>query len=132
MFSWFESTFETCSGEFCRLKVIFRFTGRLKTLFRFKYFLEKNILSGILYRYIYSNCKFTFYRKIFWHIFFWTYECIRTSNLTRKSIKSAGELAIYYPLLECDFPITFGGFDILASDSYNGRFTCKMWQAIFE
>ena len=40
-----------------------------------------------------------------------------TSNLTEKRIKNAKELALSDHLLQCDSPITFGDFDILASDS---------------
>ena len=39
------------------------------------------------------------------------------SNLTGKRIKNAEELAISDNLLQCDSPITFHDFDILASDS---------------
>ena len=34
---------------FCKLTVVFRSTCRLGSLFRFKYFLEQKILTGIVY-----------------------------------------------------------------------------------
>ena len=45
---------------YCKLKVIFRCKSRLNTLFRFKYSLEKKIHSGIIYRYMCSNCMVTY------------------------------------------------------------------------
>ena len=39
------------------------------------------------------------------------------SNLMEKHIKNAEELAISDNLLQCDSPITFEDYDILASDS---------------
>ena len=39
------------------------------------------------------------------------------SNLMEKHIKNAEELAISDNLLQCDYPITFEDYDILASDS---------------
>ena len=46
-----------------KLKIIFRSKCRLNTLFRFKDSLEKKILSGIIYHYMCSNCKVTYYGK---------------------------------------------------------------------
>ena len=50
---------------YCKLKVIFRSKCKLNTVFRFKDSLEKKILSGIICRYTCSNCKVTYYGKIF-------------------------------------------------------------------
>ena len=48
-----------------------------------------------------------------------------TSNLTGKRIKNAKELAISDHLLQCDSPITFDDFDILASDSNKFKLLVK-------
>ena len=42
---------------------------------------------------------------------------MRTSNLTGERIKNTKKPAISDHLLQCDFPITFDDFDILASES---------------
>ena len=102
---------------FCKLNVVFRSTCRLGSLFRFKDSLKKKILSGIVYRYTCSNCKVTYYGKMFRHFFTRASEHMGTSNLTGKSVKNAKESAISDHLLQCDSPITFDDFDILASDS---------------
>ena len=43
------------------------------------------------------------------------------SNLTRKHIENTKELAISEQLLQCDSPITFDDFDILAFNSNKGK-----------
>ena len=64
-----------------------------------------------------SNCKVTYYGKTFRHFFTRASEHMGTSNLRGKRIKNAIELAISDHLLQCDSPITFDDFNILASDS---------------
>ena len=46
---------------FCKLKIIFKSKCRLNTLFHFKDLFEKNIGSEIIYHYMFSNCKVTYY-----------------------------------------------------------------------
>ena len=46
--------------------------------------------------------------------------------ITGKRIKNVKELAISDHMLQCDFPITFDDFDILASDSNKGKFTYQI------
>ena len=74
-------------------------------------------LSGIVYRYTCANWKVTYHGKTFPHFLNRSSEHIGTSNLTRKCIKNAKELAISNQLLQCDSAITFDDLDILGSDS---------------
>ena len=48
-----------------------------------------------------------------------------TSNLTGKRIKYVKESAICNHLLQCDSPISFDDFDILASDSKKFKLLLK-------
>ena len=48
-----------------------------------------------------------------------------TSNLIGKHIKSAKDLRISHHLLQCDSPITFDDFDILASNSKKSKLFIK-------
>ena len=103
--------------SFCKLNVVFRSTCRLGNLFKFKDSLEKKILSEIVYRYTCSNCKVIYYGKTFRYFFTRASEHMGTLNLTVKRIKNAKELAMSDYLLQCDSPINFDDFDILASNS---------------
>ena len=79
---------------------------------------SRKILPGIVYRYTCSNCKVTYYGKTFRHFFTRASEHKGTSNLTRKRIKNAKESAISDHLLQCNSPISFDDFDILASNKF--------------
>ena len=48
-----------------------------------------------------------------------------TSNLIGKHIKNAKDLRISQYLLQCDSPITFDDFDILASNSKKSKLFIK-------
>ena len=97
----------------------------LDPLADFKDSLEKKILSAIVYRYTCNKRKVTYYGKTFRHFFTRASEHMGTSNLTRKRIKNAKESAISDHLLQCDSPITFDDFDILASDSNKFKLLIK-------
>ena len=55
--------------KFCKLKVIFQSPCQLNSLFRYKDSLQKKIRSDIVYRYMCSNCKVTYYGKKYRHFF---------------------------------------------------------------
>lgn len=46
-------------------------------------------------------------------------------NLTGKGIKNSKGLAIFDPVLQCDYPTIFYNFDILASDFNNFKLLIK-------
>ena len=70
------------------------------------------------------------FRKTFQHFFTIASEHIGTSNLTGKRVKNAKELAISDHLLQCDSPITFNDFDILASNSNKFKLLIKEYLLI--
>ena len=65
-----------------KLKIIFRSKCSLHILFRFKDSLEKDILSGTIYRKTCSSCKVTYYGKALRHFFTKAAEHKGISNLT--------------------------------------------------
>ena len=109
----------------CKLNVVFKSTCRLGNLLRFNESIEKEILSEIVHCYTYSNCKVNYDRKLFWHIFTKASEHMATSDLIGKHIKNAKDLRISHHLLQCESPITFDDFDILASNSEKSKLFIK-------
>ena len=103
--------------KFCKLKVIFQSPCKLNSLFRYKDSLQKKIRSDIVYRYMCSNCKVTYYGKTYRHFFTRAAEHMGISNLTGK------RLSVH--LLECNCSIDFDHFDILASDANRFRLLIK-------
>ena len=103
--------------KFCELKVIFQSPCKLNSLFRYKDSLQKKIHSDIVYRYMCSNCKVTYYGKTYRHFFTRAAEHMGISNLTGKYLKCVKQSAVSDHLLECNCSIDFDHFDILASDA---------------
>ena len=85
--------------KFCKLKVIFQSPCKLNSLFRYKDSLQKKIHSDIIYRYMCSNCKVTYYGMTYRHFFTRAAEHMGISNLTGKRLKSVKQSAVSDPLL---------------------------------
>ena len=111
--------------KFCKLKVIFQSPCKLNSLFRYKDSLQKKIRSDIVYRYICSNCKVTYYGKTHCRFFTRAAEHMEISNLTGKHLKCVKQSAVSDHLLECNCSIDFDHFDILASDANKFRLLIK-------
>ena len=111
--------------KFCKLKVIFQSPCKLNSLFRYKDSLQKKIRSDIVYRYMCSNCKVTYYGKTYRHFFTRAAEHMGISNLTGKRLKCVKQSAVSDHLLECNCSIDFDHFDILASDANKFRLLIK-------
>ena len=101
--------------KFCKLKVIFQSTCKLNLPFHYKDSLQKKIRSDIVYRYMCSNCKATYYGKTYCHLFTRAAEHMGISNLTGKHLKCVKQSAVSDHLLECNCLIDFDHFDIVAS-----------------
>ena len=111
--------------KFCKLKVIFQSPCKLNSLFRYKDSRQKKIRSDIVYRYMCSNCKVTYYGKTYRHFFTRAAEHMGISNLTGKRLKCVKQSAVSDHLLECNCSIDFDHFDILASDANKFRLLIK-------
>ena len=104
------------SLKFCKLKVIFQSPWELNLLFCYKDSFQKKICSDIVYRYMCSNCKVTYYGKTYHHFFTRAAEHMGISYLTGKHLKSVKQPAISNTLLEYNCSIDFNHFDVLAFD----------------
>ena len=111
--------------KFCKLEVIFQLPCKLNSLFRYKDSLQKKICSDIVYRYMCSNCKVTYYGKTYRHFSTRAAEHMGISNLTGKRLKCVKQSAVPDHLLECNCSIDFDHFDILASDANRFRLLVK-------
>ena len=88
------------SNQVIKFKVIFQSPCKLNLLFCYKDSLQKKIRSDIVYKYMCSNCKVTYYGKTYCHFFTRAAEHMGISNLTRKHLKSARQTAVSDYLLE--------------------------------
>ena len=87
--------------------------------------LQKKICSDVVHRYMCSNCKVTYYGKIYHHFFTRAAEHVGISNLTGKRLKCVKQSAVSDHLLECNCSIDSDHFDILASDANKFRLLIK-------
>ena len=94
-------------------------------LFRYKDSLQKKISSDIVYRYMGSKCKVTYYGKTCRHFFSRVAEHMGISNLTGKRFKCVKQSAVSDHLLECTCLLDFDHFDNLASDANRFRLLIK-------
>ena len=97
----------------------------MNSLFRYKDSLQEKVCSDIVYRYMCSNCKVTYYGKTYHHFFTRAAEHMGISNLTGKRLKCAKHPAVPDHLLECNCSTDFDHFDILASDANKSRLLIK-------
>ena len=111
--------------KFCKLKFILQSPCKLNSLFRNKDSLQKKIRSDIVYRYMCSNCKVTYYGKTCRHFFTRAEEHMGIPNLTGKCLKFIKQSAVSDHLLECNCSIDFDHFNILASDANRFRLLIK-------
>ena len=111
--------------KFFKLKVIFQSPCKLNSLFCYKDSLQKKIHSDIVYRYVFSNRKVTYYGKTYRHFFTRAPEHMGISNLTGKRLKCVKQSAVSGHLHECNCSIDFDNFDILASDANRFRLRIK-------
>ena len=111
--------------KFCKLKVIFQSPCKLNLLFRYKDSLQKKIRSDIVYRYMCSNYKVTYYGKTYRHFFTRAVKHMGISNLTGKRLKYVKQSAVSDHLLECNCSIDFDHFDILPLTQTDSDFLLK-------
>ena len=109
--------------KYYKHKVTFQSPCKLNSLFRYKDSLQKKIRSDIVYRYMWSNCKVTYYGKTYRQFFTRAAEQMGISNLTGKRLKCVKKSAVSDHLFECNCSIDH--FDILASDSNKFRLLNK-------
>ena len=102
--------------KFCKLRVIFQSPFKLNSLFCYKGSLQKKVCSDLVYRYMCSNSKVTYYGKSNHHFI---------SNLTRRHLKYVKQSAVSDHLLECNCLIDFNHFVILATDANKFRLLIK-------
>ena len=108
-----------------KVVVIFKSKRRRNTLFRFQDSLEKKICSGIIYRYMRSNCKVTYDGKTLRHFYTRMAEDMGISYITGKRLKNVKQSAICNHLLQCNCAINFDNFSILATDSNKFKLLLK-------
>ena len=73
---------------YCSLRIAFQSKTRLSSLFRFKYFISKEISSHLVYKFTCSCCNATYYRESERHFILRASEHLGLTPLTGKRVKN--------------------------------------------
>jgi len=111
----------------CKLRIIFKASVRLSSLFKFKDQIPKLLQSGLVYRFKCSGCNATYYGKTKRHFKVRMCEHLGISHLTgkRRSVPDGHSSAVFEHTLFCDCSPSFSDFIVLARDSNNFKLTVK-------
>ena len=94
-----------------------KYKYKLRTLFRFKDNLDKEIRSNLAYRFSCSSGNATYYSKTYRHSFTRAAGHMGYSNLTDKCVKNVKKSQVSHHLLQRNCKIAFDHFDTLGSDT---------------
>ena len=111
----------------CNLRIIFKASVRLRSLFRFKDRVPKLLHSGLVYCFKCSGCNATYYGKTKPHFKVRICEHLGISHLTgKKRFLQAGQsTAILEHTLFCRGTPSFSDFNVLARDANDFKLTLK-------
>ena len=103
-----------CVLNFCKLKIAFKCQTRLSNCFRYKDLTPKDLISGVVYKFVWGLCNESYYDESIRHLDVRSGKHIDVSPLTWKKIKPSSNNALYDNLLRCNFLTSFVNFSILA------------------
>ena len=98
----------------CKLQIVFKSQRKLANVFRFKYRLPFDLLSGVVYKYTCGTCNSSYYGEMDRHLKFRSGEHIGVPLLTFGKVEPTKEIAICDHLLNCNNTASFGEFTISA------------------
>ena len=91
---------------FCKLRVIFKSTNRLKSYFNFKDVLPEPLRSCQIYKFTCGSCSASYTGKIFRHLKVRVSEYQGVSPRKDKIIKGTVSTSVRDHMLECDHIVT--------------------------
>ena len=112
----------------CNLKIIFKSTNRLSSLFNFKDVLPKELKSHLVYKFSCSSCNATYYGKTECHLKIRSDEHIGKSALTGKRVACKPSAVSDHLLLHDNSNSDFNDFTILCRD--NNKFKLSLRESI--
>ena len=102
---------------FCKLRVVFKSTNRLKSHFNFKDVLPEPLQSCQIYKFTCGNCSASYTDKTFQHLKVSVSEHQGVSPQTGKIVKGALSTSVSDHMLQCDHIVTWDHFKVLGRES---------------
>ena len=117
------------SIPFCKLKVLFKSSLRLGTLFNFKDHIPKTLLSGVVYKLSCGGCNATYIGKIKRHFKKRVSEHIGVSALTGKVLKGQQSESVRDHMLDLDHVVNLDDFILMTPD--NSDYLLQIKESLF-
>ena len=86
----------------CKLEIVFKCQARLSNSFRYKDPIPKDLISGVVYKFLCGLCNESYYGGSIRHLDIRSGEHIGVSPLTGKKVKPSNNSAICDHLLHCN------------------------------
>ena len=102
---------------FCKLRVIFKSTNRLKSYFNFKDVLPEPLRSCQIYKFMCGSCSASYTGKTFRYLKVRVSEHQGVSPQTGKIFKGTLSTSVRDHMLECDHSVTWDDFKVLGRES---------------
>ena len=100
-----------------KLEIVFKCQTRLSNSFRYKDPIPKDLISGVVYKFLCGLCKESYYGESIRHLDIRSEKHIDVSPLTGKKVKPSDNSAICDHLLHCNILPSFDNFSVLAHES---------------
>ena len=102
---------------FCKLRVIFKSTNRLKSCFNFKDVLPEPLRLCRIYKFTCGSCRISYSGKTFWRLKVRTSEHQGVLPRTGKIVKGILSTSVRDHMLDCDHTVTWDDFKVLERES---------------
>ena len=130
MFEMFQNVqkFTSCFSKLlpcCKIKLIFKSTNRLSSLFAFKDKIPKALNSNLVYKFTCGDCNVSYYGKTDRHLQVRACEHLGITPLTGKRVSQPRRSAVSDHLLISNHICDFENFSILTSEQNSFRLLLK-------
>ena len=118
----------SCFGQIlppCKIKLIFKSTNRLSTIFSFKDTIPKALCSNLVYKFMCGDCNVSYYGKTERHLKVRACEHLGITPMTGKRVVNPRPSAVNDHLLNSNHQCDFTNFSIIANDNNSFRLLLK-------
>ena len=115
--------------KFCKVKVIFKTTNRLKHFFRFKDKIPETLRSSLIYKFTCGSCNASYIGKTFRHMKVRVSEHRGVSPRTGKALQGTMSTSVRDHMLTCDHRVVWEDFSVLGNESNN--FLLELKESLF-
>ena len=106
-------------SKFCKLKIIFQTSNKLKNYFRFKDRVPETLQSNFVSKFKCGSCTASYYGKTYRHMKVWVSEHQGVSLRTGKCVKGTLSTSLRYYILDCDHTVAWEDFSTIVRESNN-------------